>query len=392
MAQQADVPQLLSKLISAYLSNGGVPEQEVRQREVYLLKMFASVLGSSAYARGSLEGGGDDNALLLGLRKDLEVAGADKAKLDKLAELANRLGPGGGRPGLPSPLRTSLLLLLRQLRRDGRARHKRPRAASEPSLVRDILYAAQGVQGSSIKWVPGGPGGPELAAGFRLLPDVAAGLGPGASMAVERLTELGWLFRRVRAHIVNSTAGGEGAVRQALGAAMAAEVADFYRLLALLEAQAALPLPTPGDGEGGGQYLTIRRLGCWLAEALRRMRLLVLVGDAAEGLEGGALAGAVYEYSRHGEPFIAAAAAKLLRQVCVPLYGIIRRWVLEGQLDDPHGEFFVVTRAAAAAVAAAAGGGGGGGGMPPALDMWRESYGLDEARLPPFIGEALDDG
>lgn len=45
------------------------------------------------------------------------------------------------------------------------------------------------------------------------------------------------------------------------------------------------------------------------------MRLLATVADAGEGLGGGALAGAVYEFSRHGDPFVAANAAKLLQQV-----------------------------------------------------------------------------
>jgi gamma-tubulin complex component 3 len=78
---------------------------------------------------------------------------------------------------------------------------------------------------------------------------------------------------------------------------------------------------------------------------------------------------------------------------------MIRRWVLEGSLEDPHGEFFIVQHAAATAVNAAlreavgaAGGGGGGGAAvlaPPMLDLWRQSYGLDETRLPPFIGASL---
>jgi gamma-tubulin complex component 3 len=51
------------------------------------------------------------------------------------------------------------------------------------------------------------------------------------------------------------------------------------------------------------------------------MRLLALVGDATDGLEGGMLAGAVYEYSRHGDPFVATNAAKLLQQVLFGLGG-----------------------------------------------------------------------
>ena len=80
-------------------------------------------------------------------------------------------------------------------------------------------------------------------------------------------------------------------------------------------------------------------------------------------------------------------------QVCVPLYGMIRRWVLEGSLADPHGEFFIVQHAAATAVNAAlreaVGAAGAAALAPPMLDLWRQSYGLDETRLPPFIGASL---
>ncbi|GIL59524.1 hypothetical protein Vafri_14280 [Volvox africanus] len=551
MAAQVDVAGLLSRLVAALLEGSGVPENEIPQRQIPLLKMMAGILGSNAYPRSGLEGGGDDTALLHTLRKEMEAAGADKSKLDKLTELCNRLSPGGGRPGLVPRLRTSLLVLLRQLHREGRqmsgggaagqiaptfslsqavllgglpATYAPPStflglqqqqqgqqqqlqrnyparpasvasyagstsgtgllrptsvvtpsemgdeptmlstevsrtslmgtlgggggggenefltrssslaampgggpsgdplmtgvgvsmsATTEPSLVRDVLYAAQGVRGRVVGWVPGPPGGGvarDLVSGFRPDSATSLGLGPGRAMLLDRLTELGWLFRRVREHISSCTGPGQATVRQALGAALAAEVGDYYRLLALLEAQAALPLPTPGDHVdasnggglgasvcgGNGQFLTLRRLVCWLSEPLRRMRLLAAIGDAAEGLEGGALAGAVYEFSRHGDPFVAANAAKLLQQVCVPLHGIIRRWVLEGVLDDPYNEFFVVQHAAAAVVSAAlaaagtaAGSLGVGTAAPPPLDLWRQTYGLDESRLPPFIGPSL---
>ncbi len=83
-----------------------------------------------------------------------------------------------------------------------------------------------------------------------------------------------------------------------------------YSILALCFAPSGDP-----DGAGGGQFLTLRRLVPWLSEPLRRMRLLAALGDAAEGLEGGELATVVYEYTRHGDPFVAAAASKLLQQV-----------------------------------------------------------------------------
>lgn len=68
-----------------------------------------------------------------------------------------------------------------------------PQATSEPSLVRDVLYAAQGVSGRALGWVEAG--GDDVGSGFRPDQGRAEGLGVARTMLLERLTELGWLFR-----------------------------------------------------------------------------------------------------------------------------------------------------------------------------------------------------
>lgn len=67
-----------------------------------------------------------------------------------------------------------------------------------------------------------------------------------------------------------------------------------------------------GDGTTAAPYLTLRRLEVWLAEPIRRMRLLAAIADATSGLTGGALAGAVYAHVHtHGDPFVRTYAAKV---------------------------------------------------------------------------------
>lgn len=53
--------------------------------------------------------------------------------------------------------------------------------------------------------------------------------------------------RRVFAAIQAGRGPHAGSVRQALCAALAEEVTDFYRLMAVLEAQLAVPQPMPGN-------------------------------------------------------------------------------------------------------------------------------------------------
>jgi hypothetical protein len=52
--------------------------------------------------------------------------------------------------------------------------------------------------------------------------------------------------RRVQAAIAEAHQPGTGSVRQALCGALYEEVTDFYRLIATLEQQLAVPMPTPG--------------------------------------------------------------------------------------------------------------------------------------------------
>jgi hypothetical protein len=67
--------------------------------------------------------------------------------------------------------------------------------------------------------------------------------------------------------------------------------------------------------EQAGTYLTLRRLQLWLAEPLRRMRLLAALVDAADGCVGGDLAGRVWASSKVGDPAARAYATRLLQQV-----------------------------------------------------------------------------
>ena len=269
----------------------------------------------------------------------------------------------------------------------------------EPELVRDVLFACQGIDGRHIRY------NPQMAS---YVVDPAAPVRPGARDLARKLTELGWLFRRVRAALGGvdeavgggggGTAGGTytagatpslgnieglggdgGSVRQAFRAAVQAELADYYRLIAVLEAQAQVPMasaleaPTTGSGgtAGGGTYLTLRRLSVWLAEPLRRLRLLAVLVDAAADARGGALLRALHEHAKHGDPATRATVERLLAAAAEPALRMVRAWVVAGELEDPRGEFFVAS--------------------DPAVgeeDLWRSRYFINDEMRPPFISEA----
>lgn len=60
---------------------------------------------------------------------------------------------------------------------------------------------------------------------------------------------------RVQAAIKEGQQPGAGSVRQALCGALYEQVTDFYRLVAVLESQLAVPIPAPGEPAVGADQL-----------------------------------------------------------------------------------------------------------------------------------------
>lgn len=237
---------------------------------------------------------------------------------------------------------------------------------TEMALARDVLYACQGIDGRYVKFDK------ELD-GFAV--DEAFKVPRATRVLVRRLCEVGWLYRRVHEHIKESLDQGPietiGTVGQAFCAALQAELSDYYRLMAVLEAQVHNPIPLMPQGKVTGNYLSLRRLMVWLAEPLVRMRLMAVLVDDCKSLRGGAMAGAIHMHAQHGDPLVRNFMSKLLRQVCSPLFEMVRRWVLEGELDDLYEEFFIIAQPVKAEA------------------LWCEGYQLQGGMLPSFIPESL---
>ncbi|KAI4990234.1 hypothetical protein ZWY2020_038597 [Hordeum vulgare] len=239
---------------------------------------------------------------------------------------------------------------------------------SEAALVRDVLYACQGIDGRYVRYDKGSdaydlPDGVRVPRSTRTL--------------VRKLCELGWLFRkgfisdnvsRLPSHAATEV----GTVAQAFCSALQEELSDYYKLLAVLESYSLNPIPTPGSDSGvSGNYLSLRRLIVWLAEPAVRMRLMAVLVDGCRGLRGGGMAGAIHGHAQHGDPMVQDFMARLLRRVCSPLFEMVRSWVLEGELEDLFGEFFIV-------------------GQPvKAESLWREGYLIQSDMLPSFISPVL---
>ena len=76
--------------------------------------------------------------------------------------------------------------------------------------------------------------------------------------------------------------------------------------------------------------------------------LAVIVKQCDRQLKGGSLLSTVYGYLHHGNKVLAATVRKLLTCMSRPIYSTLVRWLLDGTLEDPYGEFFVASDPAVA--------------------------------------------
>ena len=145
---------------------------------------------------------------------------------------------------------------------------------SEAALLREIIYIFQGIEGKVIKL-------DQTNDAYRI--DSKLGVPKAVRDLVNKLAELGWLFRKIRKYL-DAHAGDKamGLVGQSFCAALQQELTEYYRLLAVLEGQHQV-----GDagfvGEGASGSLTLRRLMVWTYDPLMRLRTLAALVDACKG-------------------------------------------------------------------------------------------------------------
>ena len=66
--------------------------------------------------------------------------------------------------------------------------------------------------------------------------------------------------------------------------------------------------------------------------------------EAISALSGGALLSRLHNYTRHGDVKLSSFSLSIMQSVCAPVYHMIARWILYGELQDPYHEFFIGLR------------------------------------------------
>ncbi|RKF75650.1 Spindle pole body component alp6 [Golovinomyces cichoracearum] len=177
---------------------------------------------------------------------------------------------------------------------------------------------------------------------------------------------------------------GGGLLGQSLRAAVGAELRSYLGLVAVLEGQIRSALhcidekePRGGIGKAG---VTLKRLVVWTREATMGLRFLSLICEESKSKRGGQLISLIHGFSSaHGDPMVGSFAERLLIQVSRPFYDMLRHWIYDGELSDPHHESFVCEQDPHSAENQSGRNRGG------ASSVWGDKYKLSDDMVPSII-------
>ncbi|KAK3326443.1 Spc98 family-domain-containing protein [Apodospora peruviana] len=202
---------------------------------------------------------------------------------------------------------------------------------SETALLRDLPFTLQGLSSTTLPFA----GETTL----KLPPTLPS---PIISL-LHTLAEPSLLFRGLSSFVKSPA---KGLLGQSLRAAINSELRQYLTLVATLEGQIRRALssldqnaPHGGIGKAG---VTLKRCVVWTREATMGLRLMSLIAEESNNKRGGQLISLIHGFSTsHGDPVVASFAERLLADLTRPFYDILRRWIYDGELSDPHLEFFV---------------------------------------------------
>jgi len=252
-------------------------------------------------------------------------------------------------------------------------------------LIRDILYACQGIETQFIE-----TRNDEYAAKstLRLL--------PSHKRLIRRLCDIGTLHERLTQfirrhrdyeHITATTTShlthhknkqqqqhsqlqhGQGLVLQSFLGALDEELTNLYHLFGCLHEKLQHSFDVHCKTE---ERMTLQRLAIWFEEPRRRLCLLDKFCRAVDGARGGMIISQIYKFCRSGNEFEYAFTECILNEICRPIFDMVTKWIIEGVLNDPFQEFFIVKRE-----------------HVKLRDIWKQKYVLVRKYIPIFIAPSL---
>lgn len=177
-----------------------------------------------------------------------------------------------------------------------------------------------------------------------------------------RLAEVGYLHDQI-VEFTNAESGSQppGLFGQGLVTAIRHELTQYYGMVACLQEQVNRSMEkefisgnsynnnnnnnksdiSDSCNKNKSDRVTLMKLMLWAIQPLARFQCILTVATACQYKKGGAIASVVFDILSNGDPNVKLVTKQLLRSVCVPLVHMLSRWLLEGEIEDPHGEFFI---------------------------------------------------
>ncbi|XP_030386643.1 gamma-tubulin complex component 3 isoform X2 [Scaptodrosophila lebanonensis] len=215
---------------------------------------------------------------------------------------------------------------------------------AEHDLAQNAVFAFIGIQGRYLK--------KDVISGrFKLNPLHQKALTASQSSMLLRLAELGYYYDRV-VQFANTATGynAMGCMGQSLISKLNDELTLFHGKVARLQDEMnqfrAVQMRDYISRDKTWlnrrrDDITLVRLMGWYGVHLKRMQWLSKIADACQMRKGGELASVVYDFLGHGGDEVDVVAVEVLAAICKPLVRMISNWMLEGNIDDTYGEFFV---------------------------------------------------
>ncbi|KAL9883465.1 gamma-tubulin complex component 3 [Glossina fuscipes fuscipes] len=204
-------------------------------------------------------------------------------------------------------------------------------------IVQNVIYAFTGIHGKYLK--------KDIISGKFKLEIKAKTLNVVQAGMLLRLAELGYYHDLVQSY-TDSKSGrcALGLMGQGFVSALKNELTKYYGMVAMLQEQ----LNKQRQTEMFSYYshtkperLSLMKILVWSVDPLQRLQLLANIAEACQEKKGGALASTVHGFLNNGNPMVRNVAKELLLAICGPLYQMLTKWLLEGEICDPHGEFFI---------------------------------------------------
>ena len=273
----------------------------------------------------------------------------------------------------------------------------------ELALLRDVLFLLQGISGTHVRLRTERQRAHDDGALAQRAPEDVLRLEVDESHGVRarthsltqpipapvqdrlhRLAELGQLYVRVRQFVeAHAHASETRLATQSLCHFLGAQLSEYYALVAALETR----WRRVAEGDREAPALTLQALVHETREPLLRMRLMSTIVESCRDAHGGVLISTIHAYTLTGDPFVRRFTSTLLDHVSRPFFRCLSRWIYDGELDDPSGEFFVALQPRAApaarrdtdelAVVSDEG--------PNAADVWHSKFVLRSELLPSFL-------